>query len=144
ECLNDCEVHPFLASYYLWPPTAWFILLVYQGEFTWRGFVRAKIGIALFLIALGLGGIYYALFASFFLLIATLAAAWRDGERRLLTHGVGALLLIAMGAGANLLPSWLYLRSGAVNPDATRRSPAEAEYYGLKLTQLILPIKDHR
>lgn len=135
--------HLFLAAYYLWPPMAWLILQVYRGKFSWRGGVTSKVSVALFLIATGIGGIYYAIFASFFLLVATVAAAGRDGAHRLLAHGAGAIALIALGAGATVLPSALYLKGQPANPDATRRFAVEAENHGLKLAQLLLPTSNH-
>ena len=147
--------HLCLASYFLIPPMVVVVLRIYldrdaprEGE---RGPVRwwnrrAPTGpwavpVCLFM---GCGGIYYAFFSCYLLLVAGVAAGLR---RRRLGPLVGAGLLIGVVIAAvlaNLAPKLLYdLRHGP-NPTAVSRSPLESEFYGLRIAQLLAPIEGHR
>ena len=52
--------------------------------------------------------------------------------------------LIFASEVANFAPSLLYLHHHGANPEGMTRQPAEAEIYGLKLVQMLLPTTDHR
>ncbi len=94
-------------------------------------------------VLLGSSGIYYPFFTCFFLVVAaTIAlASQRDARHALLACGfvvvIGAVLI------ANLTPSLLYLkRNGDVG--TAQRSVRDVDFYGLKITHLLLPIRQHR
>jgi phosphoglycerol transferase len=58
-----------------------------------------------------------------------------------------ALLLIGIilgGAILSILPNLAYAREHGRNREVARRVPMEAELFGLKLDQLVLPIPNHR
>ena len=112
----------------------------------WRLNLRSKRFIASIVICLliasgGLG--YYAFFGCFFLLVAGVAAAlYRRGVR----HLVVALLLAAVvfaGFLINLVPNMIYIRSQGESR-TVERGTGEAEAYGLKIAQMLLPIDGHR
>ena len=44
----------------------------------------------------------------------------------------------------NLLPFVIFQRQEGANPVVAHRLPAEAEVYGLKMTELVLPVSGHR
>jgi hypothetical protein len=86
---------------------------------------------------------YYAFFACFFLLIAGVPAAFFRKSAR---HLIISLLLVAVVFGGlviNLLPNMIYIRSHGKST-TVERGTGEAESYGLKITQLLLPIDGHR
>lgn len=103
-------------------------------------------------ILLGLGtcmitassGLYYAFFSCFVLLVAGVIVTYRrKNYGYLLTAGV-FILIISLGVMANLLPSMIYLDQNGQNTEAAKRMAGEAETFGLKIAQIILPVSGHR
>jgi phosphoglycerol transferase len=92
----------------------------------------------------GSGGVYYAFFGCFFLLVAGATASWR--ERRLHPLSSSAVLvgLISLTVLANVLPFMSDRWQHGPNECAVQRLPANAEIYGLKIAQLLLPVTGHR
>lgn len=141
------ESHLFLSAYYLVPPAVMVALWVFLGaaakpQAPWH---RARLATAILVCLLvSSAGVYYAVFTGFFLLVAGAAASLRD--RRLAPALLGLLLVgvIAAGGIANLAPSLSYRWQHGRNPSAVDRSPAHAEIYALRVSQLVLPISFHR
>jgi phosphoglycerol transferase len=142
-------IHYFLACYYVVPLMSLVILQVYLGQFHAapsggrRPVVRWLVAGATCVLT-GTAGVYYAFFACFLLLVAAVGAVC--STRRWAALGAGLVLVAAVcvSTGATLAPSIRYkLREGA-NADAVRRGPHEAEVYGLRITQLLLPVTAHR
>jgi phosphoglycerol transferase len=89
-------------------------------------------------------GVYYAGFAAALLLVG---GAWASLRRRATAHAVaGALLAATLVGGLALhgLPTLLHQRRHGANPEVAVRLPEEAERFGMKITQLLLPIDGHR
>ncbi len=82
---------------------------------------------------------YYGFFALLFLGVATLWSASRSYDLILLLNGAVAGLLLAIFAILNKLPSLLYGLFNGPSFVMGYRYPYEAETYGLKIIQLILP-----
>lgn len=137
--------HLFLAAYFTVPPMMVVCLWLATGKF--RRFSQQKVRIVIGVAAaflVSLSGIYYAFFACFFLLAAALIG-WVQ-HRRVLAP-VLALALVAvicLGVGAQLVPHLWYNVQEGRNAALAQRIPAEAEIYGLKITQLLLPTLGHR
>ena len=93
---------------------------------------------------LGSGGIYYAAFTCYLLVVAGLCAS--ISGRKLRPLGSAAILagLIVAGGIVNLAPTILYRLRHGPNPAAVVRYPIHAELWGLRMTQLLLPVQDHR
>lgn len=87
----------------------------------------------------GGAGIYYAFFACCLILIAGSTASLSRRDIAPIASAVIAVSLISASGVASVLP---YLRHSERR--MAERSPAEAETYGLKITQLILPVSGHR
>jgi phosphoglycerol transferase len=148
------EAHLFLAAYFLVPLAVMVCVWLYRdGELLFResedGRARLDLGgRALGAIAIcgliGAGGIYYAAFTCCLLMVAGLGAA--VARRRLHPLGSAALLvgLIAAVGVANLVPSVLYRLRHGPNPAAVMRVPIHVELWGLRMTQLLLPVQAHR
>jgi phosphoglycerol transferase len=150
------EHHLVLAGYYIVPLMIMVILWIASGRLLSSGAsdkkrvarlnlrnkrFLASVVICLFIASGGLG--YYAFFAGFFLLIAGIASAsyWKS-----IRHLIVALALIAVvffGLLVNLLPNMIYLWRQSETRVVIRES-GEAELYGLKISQLLLPIDRHR
>jgi hypothetical protein len=149
------NVHHLLQStYYTVPLVVMVVVWVMSGDLFGKNskskpaqpIYRSKRFIAALVIcfiASSVGWGYYAFFACFFLLVAGI---WRSVQTRKARDFVGASILIAVisfGLFLNLLPNIYYIRHHG-NTGMSQRVPAEAEAYGLKIAQLVLPINDHR
>ena len=148
--------HLVLAGYYIVPLMVMVLLWVFSGRLLASGSddnnsgrkinLRSKRFVASIVICLliasgGLG--YYAFFACFFLVVAGVAAAlyWKS-----VRHLMVSLILTAVvfsGFVINLVPNMIYIRSQGESR-TVKRGIGEAEDYGLKITQLLLPIDGHR
>jgi phosphoglycerol transferase len=145
--------HLFLSSYYLVPLMVMVIIWVSteaikltDEQSGWLGLslrqpkLIASLAICLLISA---SGFYYAFFTCFFLLVAGILVALRRRQfRPLILPGI-LLTVIFVGGVANLFPSLMsaYLRG---TTPIVKRHPADADIYGLKIAQLLMPITGHR
>jgi phosphoglycerol transferase len=144
--------HYFLALYYLVPLVVLVVLQVYLGRLSFRrgeedgrwGLPVRWLGAVATCVLIGMGGIYYAFFACFFLLVAGLAALCSFRRRTAPAVALVLTLVVCVSVGVTLAPPLLYKLRHGPNPDAVLRGPWESEVYGLKLTQLLLPVDGHR
>jgi phosphoglycerol transferase len=148
-------IHYLLACYYVVPLMGMVILQVYMGQYharrdeagdpepRWRLLVRWLVALGTCILT-GMAGIYYAFFACFFLLIAGIAGLC--SSRRWAALGAGLLLTLTVcgSVGGTLFPSIRYKHREGSNGEAVRRGYQEAEVYGLRITQLLLPVTGHR
>lgn len=150
------EGHLYLSCYFLVPlivPVAVRILLGRgvplrregpDGVVRWDLASRESLRIVGLCLLLGSGGVYYAYFSCFLLVIAGIVGTL---NRRRLYPLVASCLLICMihsSVCANLMPKILHdLRHGP-NARGMLRYPYEAEFYGLRLSSLLLPSYVHR
>ena len=146
--------HLHMASYYLIPLMSLVVLWVLAGEqivFKPGASVRRpKLHFGfqtIFAVAVsvlvGGCGIYYPFFSCFFLL---LAGGIGSLQSRKIYPLLSALVLVAVISGAVLVsmaPLLIYQRSHGT-ASIGKRSMADAEVMGLKVTQLLLPIGGHR
>jgi phosphoglycerol transferase len=148
-------IHYFLACYYVVPLMGMVVLQVYLGKFHTRrvedGTTDSRWALAgRWLVGLlacgltGMAGIYYAFFACFFLLVAGVAALCARRGRLAAGAAVALILAVCVSAGLTLSPSILYKEHNGPNPAAVERGACEAEIYGLRITQLLLPVTEHR
>ena len=148
------EGHLFLAMFWILPLqllVLWWLdsdepplLTAQSGGFPLRlrnGRSAAAVAIAA---ASGALGIYYMFFGCFFLVFAGVRAAVRKHTwRPLLAAGVLILVSAAVFL-AQVAPSLLYQSRHGKNTEAVPRTPYESEAYGLRITQMVLPIDGHR
>jgi phosphoglycerol transferase len=93
-------------------------------------------------LALSAAGFYYAFFAAYLLVIAGLVAFSRSGEWRRLAVALGLAAMVCAGVVANLAPSVIrFQQQGAV--PWLQRDPGDADTYGLRIAQLLLPVRGH-
>ncbi len=149
--------HLFLSTYYLIPPVVMVALWICRRELFFfdektragAGWLRAlrrnpKLIISLVLCLLvGSAGYYYAFFSCFFLLAAGALVALRDRDARKLLMPVFLVALIFTVTAINLLPTITrFSDEGGVH--FVRRQAGEADVYGLRIAQLLLPVRWHR
>jgi phosphoglycerol transferase len=92
----------------------------------------------------GAAGIYYAFFSCIFLFLAGAAASWNLRKRGPIVSALWCIALICVSIGINLLPTFLYRLDHKRNSEAVERNAMQVDLYGLKISQLLLPITDHR
>ncbi len=89
-------------------------------------------------------GVYYAFFAGVLLF---LGGIWASVECRTLRNAASGLMLIGVivaGLVAQGVPTYLYHLRHGTNPQVAARSAVEAETFGMKITELLLPTIAHR
>ena len=85
----------------------------------------------------------FAVFGAFFMLLAGTASSLQTRRwRPVIISGVLALLMVVVIL-LLLTPIKSFTSEAGTNGLGTR-NPAEAEVYGLKIVQLVLPVRDHR
>lgn len=146
--------HYFLSAYYVVPLTLVVALEVAAGRHPgfgpagsgrWSGVLTRETLSVLGIAALtAVAGAYYAFFGCAVLAFAgvygSLAArSWRPGAAAAWVVGV-----VVLGGVLGHLPAILHQREAGRNVDPTFRRSSEAEHYGLKVAQLVLPINNHR
>ncbi|QEL15763.1 NnrS family protein [Limnoglobus roseus] len=149
------ECHYFLSAYFFVPVTCMVILWVAGGRlpgFPLRADGRRRFCLwdrdTLAAVVIGIltaaSGAYYAFFAAGLMLGAGLYGwaalkTWRAMASAVLMIGV-----IFVAGVANHAPQFMYQAKNGKHTAPTERYSEEAEHYGLKLTQLLMPIDDHR
>lgn len=102
------------------------------------------LGLFLGFVILASFGVYYALFGVIVLGVAALAAWARRGSVHAALPALLVILVVIAGVLLNIGPNLIYKKLHGPNPEVAIRSPAEAEIYGFKMMQLVLPRIDHR
>ena len=146
------EVHLFLAAYYTIPLAILVALWLCTGKCLFhfqrtggQPFITHNGAVALLIcIITGMTEPYYAFFACWLLLVAAPAAKFRFGLRWAGWSAAILIAVVALSLTLALLPNFAYYRHAGRNPMVTERYPHEAEFYGLKITQLVLPATGHR
>ena len=149
------EVHLLLSGIYIIPlaslailrvcaGTPPFIKLDEVGKATYDFSSRRAFGYALISVLTASAGIYYAIFACFFLAVAGLYAAIdRKSLMRLAAAGI-VIGLIIIGLIVNLSPNIINNHRYGKNPEVAGRLTIETEILGTTSTQLVLPATSHR
>jgi phosphoglycerol transferase len=148
--------HPMLAAYYLLPLTTWIIVGLFMGrnpfqrissvgsKAHWRLWSWETVGAVLVCALTGLAGVYYAFFTCFFLMAAGVSAAFRDRQWAPAGAAAAFILVIVGAIGVALAPNIAYIARNGKNQEAAFRFPAEADVYGLNVSEMLLPIEGHR
>ena len=145
------EKHLFLGSYYMLPLMCVVLLSTARGDelvvrrpggalrFTRQGWFAVAVAALI-----GSGGIYYAFFSGMFVIVAGCFGLRRKREFRAFAGPLVILATIFTLLVLNVAPSLIYKYRHGQNPVVGRRLVMESHYYGLKITQLILPVYNHR
>jgi phosphoglycerol transferase len=135
------ETHFLLSAYYVVPLAVLVLLWVSAEELSPR--TRKFILSVAICVLLGSSGIYYPFFFCFLLLIAGAAGSLKFRRLKPLAMALVFVGITCATIAINLSPSIIHkFRHGEA--DVVIRSPGEAERYGLKISQLLLPITGHR
>lgn len=134
--------HYFLSAYWTLPLTLWPALRLLHGLGLFHG-RRTAIGTVLIAVMTACAGAYYAFFGCAVLAFAGLYAAIASRSWKPLASAIMVIALITAGGVANHIPTMIYQAKYGPNTEVTQRQPEEAEMYGLKLAQMVLPVAEH-
>lgn len=148
--------HFFLSAYFFVPIMVLIVVWVFldrvplfrkrprtrQASYGW--FHRKTILSILGCCLIASSGVYYAFFGAFLLFVAGFAASIRAKSARPCMISMVLAGLLGLGVLANIAPNLYWQYRNGPNPIAVVRQPEEAELYGLKVSQLLLPATDHR
>lgn len=147
------EVHLFYSAYYMVPLMVLVILWVYLGrvQFIERSDGKTRLRLRssrvvfslLVAIVIASTGAYYSFFGCFLLLIAGAIVFIRTRNPHPLLTSIILVALMGLTVAVNLVPSIVYYRQHGA-PQSIVRDPIDAEIFGLKISQLLLPVTGHR
>lgn len=148
------QTHYFLSAYYVIPLTLMVALWVCQGRLPFfrkeadgrlRLTLRTRDTLFAVLIALATAsaGAYYAFFACVFLVMAGVYGWVVTRTWRAAASAAGVIVVIVAGGVANHAPTFPYAAANGYNSRVHMRLAEEAEIYGLKIAQLVLPVQQH-
>lgn len=149
------EGHLFYSAYYMIPLLVLIVLWTYSGKLQLikrkaetgkpvLNFRDWKVVFSLVVaLIVGSSGAYYAFFGCFLLLVAAVLAFVKNRDRYPLITAIVLTALISLTIFVNLSPSIMYVRKHG-NPQSMPRNAGEAERFGLKIVQMLLPITAHR
>ncbi len=129
--------HLFIASYYTVP------LGVLISYYFAKGVIPKKMELIILAAILASSGAYYTYFSIFLVTVGFLISFVKKFDKKVLVNYLFFVCLVGVIFIANLLPSIMYSTQYGRNYNTTTRFPSEAETYGLKIIQLLLPIEDH-
>lgn len=86
---------------------------------------------------------YYAFFTCLFLAIVMISKTIKTMKVSAAVKPIILIGLICIFTAINMIPSYIYNLKNGANDMAVTRSTADAEIYGLKITQLFLPVNGH-
>lgn len=138
--------HVFYLAYFVVPLYFHYALRIDDGSFAaghrWAG---RRLGISLLtLAALSCFGVYYALFGCIIIGLSGITGFIRRQSLGVLRNATLALAAVTAGVILNTAPNLAHIAAEGRSPEAVQRQAAEAELYGLKLMELILPRPGHR
>jgi phosphoglycerol transferase len=142
--------HLLLTAIYLVPFACLFALRLFQDrpllvhesderdERCWEVLVAAALAAAI-----GGSGAYYAFFTGFFLMVGGLAGACAARRWRPIVRAGGLSGIVFLGFIASTAAAMAH-RLNEPNADVPARTPGDAEIYGLKVVQMLMPVYGHR
>ncbi|MFZ0244365.1 hypothetical protein [Candidatus Binatus sp.] len=145
------EAHLFLSAYYLVPVVVMICVWLWKDELdivsqdaNGSRISRRLAFVMLAVLLVGSGENYYAFFGCFLFCVAGAGGFFSSHRMRPLALAVGLSTLVALVVLLNSAPSLLYMWHHGANKVAAFRGPQESEIYGLKISQLLLPVDGHR
>lgn len=145
------EMHLFLSAFYIVPLTVMLVLWIYlEDDFLIIEDARIKYNYnkkftvsIIICILTATSGIYYAFFGCFLVVIAGISRFIKSKKVIFLYKMISVVSFIALISLLNLLPNILYSYKYGPSTEVAYRNPIEAEIYGMKITQLFIPINTH-
>jgi phosphoglycerol transferase len=140
--------HLFYTWYFVAPIFVWYAFKIYRGGHTGWGesphSVKLHIKNAVVLLVLSCFGVYYAFFGVLTFITAGMMRYFQTRSLNAIYGTALAVAIVTFGIIANVTPNLIDRYQNGVNREAATRLPVEAEVYGLKIVQLLLPREGHR
>ncbi|WP_259696518.1 DUF7024 domain-containing protein [Pseudomonas canadensis] len=142
--------HLFYTWYFVVPFFFYLSYSIFQSSTdadsqTLKGFSYPKaVAVVLGLLVLSSFGVYYALFGVMLVALGGVLGWCRARRVSVIIRTLCVLSILMGGVLLNVAPNMLAKNQAGPNLEVAQRSPMEAEVYGFKLMQLILPRADHR
>lgn len=141
------ESHLFLSAYYFVPLAVLVLIWIASDQFHQQRLFNLRsynfVFSLIVCVLLGSTGLYYPFFFCFLLLVAGLAASINRRTLRALAIASVFIVVTFVTLVVNLSPSLINIyRHG--DAGVTQRNLAGPEIYGLKVSQLLLPVTGHR
>lgn len=134
--------HAELASYYCVPLALIIALRIISKDYPRRRI--EKIQLIVCCVFISVSGIYYAFFSVGIMAAALLINIINTKTIKKNFYAFLSMGLITLGVVVSVLPSIIYSKLHGANLLLAHRGTNEAEYYGLKILNLMLPIANHR
>ncbi len=143
--------HMWLVPYFMLPLSCYVALRIANGEVVsaapfWKEKRFYKYAAVSFLCAFT--GFYYAFFTCILYAIAFVIRIVNVNKEAIKKelYVILQIAVVALGCALQVIPNVLYwLKQGMnMNSEFTKRQSSDAELYGLKLVQMLLPIENHR
>ncbi len=139
--------HLFYTWYFVAPLFFYFgFVAFYRGVegFRFAGSKLLLLSLILFFIFLSSFGVYYSLFGVIVILVSGVSGWIKNRSGNSLKYALAAVAVVCVGVLANVSPSFYNKKINGANVEVAVRSPVEAEVYGLKMMQLVIPHTGHR
>ena len=137
--------HTTLANYFMVPLAIYLAFAVLEGDWNKQeGKRRNRCLMVFFSILVAIGPLYYAFFAVMLLCVALLIRTVKQNKISEIWKNSVPILVVICGFLLSILPKVLYGVIEGENTLAGIRYPFEAEIYGLKIVQMILPVSYSR
>ena len=148
------QAHYFLSAYWVVPLSLYLVLQTCRGEppltetrdgrLRWALWRRGSLAAVVIAVMSALGGAYYAFFTCALLAFAGVygsvaVRSWKPGLSAALLVGV-----VWLGGVAAHAPAIAFHATHGPNPAPTQRQPHEAETFGLKLADMLMPHVNHQ
>jgi hypothetical protein len=148
------QTHYFLAAYYMIPLTMMVMIDICRGDlpffdpkvegwFRIRLRNRATVIAILIALATASAGAYYAFFACGLLVVAGGYGWVRTYSVRSAVSAGLVTFVVTLGGVLNHIPTFIYQYQYGQNSRPHTRLAEEAEMYGMKVAQLVLPVAGH-
>jgi phosphoglycerol transferase len=134
------QLHLPYAAYFTVPLGCTVALWVWDTPWTGRKYAIAMLICGV----LSLDLPYWPFFTAFAISVAGMCAAFANKSMHPIAAAITLVSLIGFTSFLNVSPNLLYRLHHGSNTAALVRHPQEAEIYGLKIVQLMLPVLDHR
>ncbi len=137
--------HLFYTWYFSPPLFVWFCLRIFTNTppfFSEEKRVKSNTIDVILLLILSSFCVYYAFFGILMLILSGSVASIRFQSRKNILSALIAIFIVSAGVGANLAPNIIYRFEHGVNHEVGQRLPLESEAYGLKISQLLLPLRE--
>lgn len=138
--------HFALSFYALTPVSVYYVLLFMEADYRkWKEIPwHEKAGFMIWIIMAGMNGIYYSFFTCFLFCVAILYNLLQKNGAQSIKKcfwGIGSIMFGVMLAS---LPSFVYMIRNGGNTETVHRLRSEIATYALRISQLLLPITQHR